>query len=110
MKRFMADEKAEGPVRVGDMLGAYLEKAGLKETVSRAEVLDEWDEKVGEAVAKVTRARGLRGAALIVEVRSSSWLMELSLLKEEVLRRLNEGRKEGLIENIVFVLAEDTTP
>ena len=81
----------------------------MRETVSRIEAVDQWDELVGEAIARVTRAQGVRGTALIVEVRSSSWLMELNLMKEEILRRVNEGRQEALIEKLVFVLAEDPT-
>jgi len=105
----MAKEKAGGPERVGELLGAFLAKRGLREAVSRAEVVDEWEDRVGEAIARVTRARSARGATLLVEVRSSAWLMELNLMKEEILRRLNEGRQEALMDNIVFVLAEDPT-
>ena len=93
--------------RIGEFLQGVLKKAGLKEQVLRADVVDEWDDRVGEAVARVTRAQGVRDASLIVEVRSSAWLMELNLMKEEILRRVNEGREEALIEKIVFVLSED---
>lgn len=93
--------------KVGDVLGGFLKKAGLRESVLRAGVADEWGDRVGEAIAGVTRAQGVREATLIVEVRSSSWLMELNLMKAEILRRVNEGRTEALIEKIVFVLAED---
>ena len=99
----------EGPEKVGKVLGAFLEKVGLRDTVLRAEVAERWEERVGEAIARVTRAQGVRGATMIVEVRSSAWLMELNLMKEEILDRLNEGRSEALIENVVFVLAEDPT-
>jgi len=105
----MPKEKRKGPEKVGDLLEGYLDKSGLREKVLRAEVVDEWEARVGEAIARVTRARAARGATLVVEVRSSAWLMELNLLKEEILRRLNEGRQEALMENIVFVLAEDPT-
>ena len=100
----MGDKK--GPEKVGDLLGGFLEKAGLREALVRADVVEEWQERVGEAIGKVTRAQGVRDTALIVEVRSSAWLMELNLMKEEILARVNDGRKEGLIERIVFVLAE----
>ncbi|MGW8268562.1 MAG: DUF721 domain-containing protein [Longimicrobiales bacterium] len=95
-----------GPEKVGDILGGFLEKAGLREAVIRAEAVEEWQGKVGDAIGRVTRAQGVRDTTLIVEVRSSSWLMELNLMKEEILRKINEGRSEGLIERIVFVLAE----
>ncbi|MBT8396376.1 MAG: DUF721 domain-containing protein [Gemmatimonadetes bacterium] len=103
----MGDDKKKGPERVGDVLGGFLEKRGLRESVLRAEAVDEWDERVGEAIARVTRAQGVREATLIVEVRSSSWLMELNLMKDQILRQVNEGRAEARIEKIVFVLAED---
>lgn len=103
----MATKKGKGPQKVGDLLGAYLTKSGLREAVVRSEAVDEWGEKVGESIAKVTRARSISGSSLIVEVRSSAWLMELNLVKNEILRRVNEGRTEGLIEKIVFVLAEE---
>jgi len=100
----MADTK--GPERIGDLLGGFLEKAGLREALVRADVVEEWEERVGEAIGRVTRAQGVRNTALIIEVRSSAWLMELNLMKGEILRKVNEGRDEGLIERIVFVLAE----
>ena len=96
-----------GPQRVGDVLGGFLEKKGLREPVLRAEAVDEWDQRVGEAIARVTRAQGVRDLTLIVEVKSSAWLMELNFMKEDILRRVNEGRTEGTIEKIVFVLAEN---
>ncbi len=93
--------------RVGEFLEGILKKAGLKDQVLRAEVVGEWEDRVGEAIARVTRAQGVRDATLIVEVRSSAWLMELNLMKDEITRRVNEGREEALIEKIVFVLSED---
>jgi predicted nucleic acid-binding Zn ribbon protein len=70
------------------------------------EVLKEWDGLVGESIARVTHALTVREATLIVEVKSSAWLMELSFMKGDILRRLNEGREEAPIEKIVFVLSE----
>jgi predicted nucleic acid-binding Zn ribbon protein len=109
VKVTMARKKKVGPEKVSEVLGDFLEKSGLREPVLRAEAVDEWDDRVGEAIARVTRAQGAREATLIVEVRSSSWLMELNLMKAEILRRVNEGRTEALFEKIVFVLAEDPT-
>jgi len=93
---------------VGKLLDGFLEKSGLREPLRRVEAVEEWTDRVGDAVARVTRAQGVRERTLIVEVKSSAWLMELNLMKSEILRRVNEGRSEALIEKIVFVLAEDT--
>lgn len=100
----MSDRK--GPERIGELLGSFLEKKGLREALDRVDAAEEWQERVGEAIGQVTQARGVSGSTLFVEVKSSAWLMELNLMKEEILARVNEGRTQGLIERIVFVLAE----
>ncbi|MFO8175000.1 MAG: DUF721 domain-containing protein [Gemmatimonadota bacterium] len=98
--------EGKGPERVGDLLGSFLERKGLREALKRVDAAEEWEERVGEAIGRVTRARGVRDETLFVEVRSSAWLMELNLMKKEILAKVNHGRDEGLIERIVFVLAE----
>jgi predicted nucleic acid-binding Zn ribbon protein len=52
--------------------------------------------------------KGVDEDALLVEVRSSAWIMELSLMKDRFLERVNERLEEAPIERIVFVLAETT--
>ena len=97
---------AGGPVRVGSVLEALLEKHGVKEQVERMSVLDLWPELVGEHVSLVTRAKGVSDATLFVEVRNSAWLMELNIMKGEFLARVNERLGDVPLERIVFVLAE----
>lgn len=94
------------PVRVDSVLAALLEKHGVKEQVERMSVLDLWPELVGEHVAEVTKAKGVSEATLFVEVRTSAWLMELNIMKEEFLVRVNERLGDVPLERIVFVLAE----
>ena len=95
-----------GPVRVDSVLAAVLERHGVKEQVERMSVLDLWPELVGEHVAEVTNAKGVSEATLFVEVRTSAWLMELNIMKEEFLVRVNERLGDVPLERIVFVLAE----
>lgn len=95
-----------GPTRVGAMLSSVLEKHGLREQVQRMEVLELWPDIVGEQLARVTRARSVADAALIVEVRSSAWLMELNMMKGDFLARVNERLGDVSLDRIIFVLAE----
>lgn len=108
MKRFPprgsgAGESAE---RVGSLIDAVLSAAGVADGVHRARIFDEWPELVGERIAEVTNVRGFSGGTLFVEVRSSAWLMELDLMKPEVLERVNRDRDRARIEKIVFLQAE----
>jgi predicted nucleic acid-binding Zn ribbon protein len=95
-----------GPTKVGDVLGDVLRKHGVDKHVRRAGVTDLWPEIVGEKLARVTRVKGVDGDALVVEVRSSAWLSELSMLKGEVLARVNARIEDAPVARIVFVLAE----
>jgi predicted nucleic acid-binding Zn ribbon protein len=94
----------ERPARVQDLLADFLESAGVGDELARASAVDEWAGAVGPAIAGVTRARSVSGATLVVEVRSSAWLMELNMMKSEILTRLNQGREVPL-EKLVFVLS-----
>jgi predicted nucleic acid-binding Zn ribbon protein len=91
---------------VDKVLGSVLERHGLQEQVDRMQALDVWPEVVGEHIASVTRARGVSEATLFVEVRTSAWLMELNMMKGELLGRVNERLAESPLERLVFVLAE----
>jgi predicted nucleic acid-binding Zn ribbon protein len=100
--------RGAGPARIGPVLQAVLDEHGVSKQIERHGVLELWPEIVGPKLAEVTRVKGLDEAALFVEVRSSAWLMELSMMKEAFLERVNERLQDAPIERIVFVLAETT--
>lgn len=97
-----------GPERLASVLQGVLEKHGVDKQIERLGVLELWPEIVGEQLARVTKAKGVEEAALFVEVRSSAWLSELSMMKDDFLERVNERLGEAAIDRIVFVLAETT--
>ena len=68
--------------------------------------LRDYQSSAVEKLAKVTRVKGTERDALFVEVRSSAWLSELSMLKEEVLERVNARVADAPLARVVFVLAE----
>jgi predicted nucleic acid-binding Zn ribbon protein len=96
-----------GPSRVGDLLDGFLERQGVKDEVERASVVEEWPERVGERIAAVTRARSVAKRTLVVEVRSSAWLMELNMMKGQILERLNRDRDDAPLDKLVFVLSPE---
>ena len=102
----MSGHEPSGPVRVAQLLEGVLREAGVHEQVQRASAVDEWAGRVGQAIANVARPRVVSGSVLVVEVKSSAWLNELNMMREEILRRLNRDRSEAPIEGIRFVLAE----
>ncbi|HEX5521375.1 MAG TPA: DUF721 domain-containing protein [Longimicrobiaceae bacterium] len=93
------------PQAVGDLLGRFLERSGLAPKVEAASVIPEWEARIGPQIAAVTEPLRVSEGTLFVAVATSAWMMELNLMKGELLRRLNAGKKQGKIEQIVFVMA-----
>jgi predicted nucleic acid-binding Zn ribbon protein len=92
------------PQLVGDLVSAVLERTGLAAKVEAATALTDWPELVGPQIAAVTRAQRLSGEVLFVAVANSAWMMELDLMKAELIRRINAGKRKGRVGQIVFVM------
>lgn len=95
---------ASQPQLVRDLLSTYLDRSGLRAGVEAASVLEDWPELVGPGIAAVTRVQRVSEGILIVGVSTSAWLMELNLMKRELLSRTNAGKRAGKIRQIVFVM------
>ncbi|MDX1623425.1 MAG: DUF721 domain-containing protein [Gemmatimonadota bacterium] len=93
---------AEKPDRIDSALDAVLENLGVADVVERHAVFGEWDDRVGAEIARVARPHRLDGETLIVRVANSVWLNELSLRRNELLERLNDGRRRSEIRRLIF--------
>lgn len=91
---------------VGDALAAYLDSTGLGESLARLGAIEEWAGAVGPRVGRVTRPVEVRGDTLVVEVVSSAWLAELSMMGSLILDRVNAVRAGPAIGRIRFRLAQ----
>lgn len=87
------------------VLGHYLEKSGLHTALQRNVLLEDWDGVVGPRIAAVTRAAEVRGETLVVEVASSAWLNELTMMRKTILERINRVREGTTVAQIRFRLA-----
>lgn len=94
------------PQLVGDVLARFLDRSGLDTRVEAASALIDWAPRVGPQIAAVTRPLRVSDGTLFVAVSTSPWMMELNLMKGELLRHLNAGKQKGKIEHIVFVMDE----
>ena len=104
----LAEGSDDRLVPLAEVLEGYLEETGLGDSLARLRALDEWDAAVGPRVSQVTRPVEVRGETLVVEVLSSAWITELSMMSRLVLERLNARGTSPPIERIRFRLAETT--
>jgi len=94
------------PERVSGLIGTMFARLGIAEKVERASVVAEWEDLVGSHIARVARPVRVQGDTLFVAVESASWRMELSMMRPQLMRKLNAGKRQGRIERIVFVQAD----
>ncbi len=96
--------KVGQPQPVGEVLSKFLARSGLAAKVEAASVVLEWEQLVGPQIAAVTEPLRVSQGVLFVAVMTSAWMMELTLMKGELLARLNAGKQQGKIQQIVFVM------
>lgn len=98
------------PQLVGDLLSGFLDRRGLTAKVEAASALTEWAERVGPQIAAVTEPLRVADGTLVVGVATSAWMMELTMMKAELMRRLNGGKTEGRLRQLVFVMQGTPEP
>jgi hypothetical protein len=90
--------------RVGETATSVLRKIGLKQPGIHAEIWSRWSDIVGPELAKRTIPEGFWGKTLVLAVKSSSWLHELSFLKLRMLERLAEEVGTDVVTDIRMVV------
>ena len=65
-----------------------------------------WEKAVGKGIARHARPTSMRGKKLTVLVDSSAWMQQLSLLKPEIMGKVNQHLREDAVESITLKLGE----
>ncbi|NLJ61092.1 MAG: DUF721 domain-containing protein [Firmicutes bacterium] len=89
-------------VRINVAIESSLRRFGIVRKVKRSQAVFMWEDIVGPAAAKVSTAVTCRDGILFVEVKNSVWAAELSLLKRDIIKRLNRRLGRGTIKDIRF--------
>jgi len=89
---------------IANVLAEVIRNLGLGKKLTEQRAVVEWTEAVGGRVAEHARALKVDGGRLFVEVDSSVWIQELTLMKRQILERLNSKIGRKVIHNVHFVL------
>ena len=89
------------PEPLADALRRFLDQQGLAKRIGQATAIEAWPRVVGPAVAAATRPLAVMSdGTLIVAVRSSAWMNELSLMERELLDALNRANPTAPLTKI----------
>lgn len=96
--------KRSSPTRLSALLEKTLARFGLDRRLDDYRIWQAWDEVVGRTISRNAQPVRLDGDRLVVTVRSSTWLQELTLLQGELLSRLNEWMGREVVTELYFVV------
>ena len=88
---------------IGKALQVFIKNSGLEKVLDQQNIIDVWDEVVGEKISKNAKAKSIEYGVLKVETVSPTWRQELHLQKNDIIKKLNKKIQKKIIKDIRFI-------
>ena len=95
-------EKKKDAFHISDVLSKSLGALGGRSDLELLTLWETWTEAVGEEVAKHTRPKAFKDTLLLVTVDSSVWIHHLTMMKDEIIARINRKLGDETLREIRF--------
>ena len=92
------------PIRLGEALVPVLGELGISRELKKWQLVRDFQKLVGEPIGTHARAYRVADDVIYVQVDNSTWLSQLYLVKEQIVKKLNAGAGEELIRDLRFSL------
>lgn len=99
-----------GPSAASTALGNVLSRHGIAKEVREHRILIQWEKVVGSKVASRTTPDALDKGTLWVRVDSSTWMHQLSFLKEDIITKANNLCGQEVVTDLRFHLGRHNAP
>jgi predicted nucleic acid-binding Zn ribbon protein len=86
------------------VLEGVVARLGLRRDLDDYRVFEAWERIVGPQIARNAQPTRLDARRLVVTVKSAVWMQELSLLREDIRRKLNEWMGRDIVSEVFLVL------
>jgi predicted nucleic acid-binding Zn ribbon protein len=88
--------------RIGSLLDEFVKSNNLQKGLAEYRITKAWNELLGKRVALATKSLYIKDHKLFVSLHSSVLRNELSMIKDDLIRRLNEAARAEVITDIVI--------
>lgn len=92
--------------RLSGTIEKLLSARGMAARLREYRVIGMWDRCVGAGIARHARPATIRAGKLTVIVDSSAWMQQLSLLRPQIIGKLNSALGEEAVAGIALKLGE----
>ena len=98
--------KKDGAEPIKSIVREVLESLKDKKLNKHDALQKAWQKAIGQKAEKHTRISSLRGGRLVIEVDESGWMYQLTLKKQEILKKLQKYLKETEIQELHFRIGD----
>ncbi len=88
--------------KIRDVLQEFLRENKLDVKLRERGLIDSWEELMGKTISRATKKIYIKEGKLFVVISSSVIRNELHMLKQEIVRKLNEKAGEDIITELVL--------
>lgn len=85
---------------LSDILQKFLREEGLETPLLQRRVIDAWEQVTGHMVAGYTREKFIRNQVLWVKIINPALRQDLSMMRTQLTRRLNEAVGTSVISDV----------
>ncbi|PKP09679.1 MAG: DUF721 domain-containing protein [Bacteroidetes bacterium HGW-Bacteroidetes-4] len=86
-----------------EVIQEYLEALKMNSKLKEVSLISNWENMVGRTVARATKDIYIKDKKLFVVLKSSVVRNELALIKEPLIKRMNEEAKAEVIIDLVLL-------
>jgi predicted nucleic acid-binding Zn ribbon protein len=87
---------------LGEVIQKYLEAMDIDGKLKEVRLIKSWESVVGKMISNKTKKLFIKDKKLFVYLNSSIARSELSMIKDDLVKRLNQQAGEEVIEDIVL--------
>ena len=88
--------------KIGSLLDEFIRVNRLEQGLAEYRLKKAWNELLGVSVSKATQSLYVKNRILFVKLHSSVMRNELSMMKDEIIKRLNESAGRDIIEDLII--------
>ncbi len=87
---------------IGSIIKDVVENSGMKSKLNISKIFNRWKEIVGDEICKKTEPVRITRGTLYVSVSTSTWANELSLMSEQLVKKINSFIGKEVVKDIRF--------
>jgi len=91
------------PGSLGDVLSKLSRESGWETTLSREDLVRQWEDLAGKETAQHSEPVSLEGGMLTVKCDSTAWAKNLQFMRAVIITEIGRRYPEAGVENIRFI-------